>query len=152
MKNILNGKDKSSLIGRIKAISGDERAVWGKMNVEEMVCHITDQLRMAIKEIKTDYIGNKLMETVLRKLVLMGMPFPKGKIETVKELKQGVGGTAPTILKNDIETLINYINKFDNRFKQNESTRHPAFGYMNIKEWGRLAYIHIDYHLRQFGC
>jgi hypothetical protein len=112
LKNILNENDRNSLIDRIKTISEDDKALWGKMTVNEMVCHTTDQLKMAMDEIKTDYIGNMVKSTLLKQLVLLGMPVPKGKIETVKELKQGVGGTPPVNFRDDIASLKSTINKF----------------------------------------
>jgi hypothetical protein len=30
--------------------------------------------------------------------------------------------------------------------------RHPMFGKMTLKEWGKLLQIHVDYHLRQFAA
>jgi hypothetical protein len=151
MKNILNEEDRKDLIVRINYLSENDKGLWGKMNVNQMVCHITDQLRMSIKEIKTKFVGNKLKETLLKRMVLTGMPIPKGKIETVKEIKQGEEGTPPTNLRSDINSLIIRINKFDTDFKDMDITKHPAFGNMNKKEWARLAYLHIDYHLKQFG-
>ncbi|BAV04044.1 hypothetical protein FLA_0023 [Filimonas lacunae] len=29
---------------------------------------------------------------------------------------------------------------------------HPMFGKMSSKQWGKLALIHVDYHLRQFNA
>jgi hypothetical protein len=28
---------------------------------------------------------------------------------------------------------------------------HPAFGPLPTWEWGRMVYLHVDHHLRQFG-
>jgi len=39
-------------------------------------------------------------------LVLWGMPVPKGKVETFKELKQGEGGTPVTNINGDREILV----------------------------------------------
>jgi hypothetical protein len=151
MKNILNEHDKNNLIVRINKLSETDQRLWGKMNVNQMVCHITDQLRISTNEIKTTYMGSRLKETVLKRLVLFGMPIPKGKAETAKEIKQGEGGTPPTNLGNDIKSCIAQINNFNSNFKQTQITKHPTFGDMNKKEWARLAYIHINYHLKQFG-
>ena len=151
MKNILYEEDRNELVTRINNLSENDKRLWGKMNVNQMVCHITDQLRMSMEEIKTKYAGNKFKETLLKRLVLLGMPIPKGKAETATEIKQGEGGTPPTNLGNDINSLITQINKFESKFKNTQITKHPAFGNMNKDQWARLAYVHIDYHLKQFG-
>ena len=82
MKNILNEEDRKELIARVNNLSEDDKRLWGKMNVNQMVCHITDGLRVSMQEIMTKYTGNKLKETLLKRLVLLGMPIPKGKAET----------------------------------------------------------------------
>ena len=121
------------------------------MTVHEMLCHSADQIRVSIGERETKYIGNTLTQTLIKKLILWGMPAPKGKVETVKELEQGVGGTKPTSLDEDKDSLIKLIAEFDEKYPEGKTVRHPAFGEMNKKEWGRLVYIHADYHLKQFN-
>ncbi|MCL6098216.1 MAG: DUF1569 domain-containing protein [Bacteroidetes bacterium] len=66
-------------------------------------------------------------------------------------MKQGVGGTKPKNIEEDKAHLINLINSFNGKFPQNENPRHPAFGYMNKKQWGRLIFTHLDHHLKQFN-
>ena len=151
MKTILNSEVKEELISRIEKITGDEKAAWGKMSVHEMICHSSDQIKMSLGEIETNYVGNKLMNTLLKKLILWGMPSPKGKVETVRELKQGKGGTKPASLDADKDIFLRLVKEFDSQFPADKNIRHPAFGMMNKKEWGRLVYIHADHHLKQFG-
>jgi len=151
MKTILDAAVKEQLAKRIRSISGDEKALWGKMSVHQMICHSADQIRMSIGERGTKFVGNTLTQTLLKKLILWGMPAPKGKVETVPELKQGIGGTKPTSLDEDKDSLINLISGFDEKYPEGTTVRHPAFGEMNKKEWGRLVFIHADYHLRQFN-
>lgn len=150
LKNLLSLKDKHEVLNRISNLEPSARAMWGKMNVNEMVCHLADQLRLGIGVIEADFIGSALEEKFLKWLVLWGLPFPKGKIETVKELKQGAGGTKPTDFNCDIKLLKDLIEDFDVSFKS-DYRKHPAFGNLNKKQWGRLAFLHIDYHLKQFG-
>ena len=71
MKNILNEEDRKDLVRRINKLSENDKGLWGKMNVNQMVCHITDQLSMSMNEIKTTYVGSKLKETLLKRLVLL---------------------------------------------------------------------------------
>lgn len=150
LKNILSLKDKHEVLNRISNLEPSARAMWGQMNVNEMVCHLADQLRLGLGIKEAENTGSALEEKFLKWLVLWGLPFPKGKIDTAKELKQGVGGTRPTDFSCDIKFLKDLIEDFDMSFKA-DGRRHPAFGIMNKKQWGRLAYLHIDYHLKQFG-
>jgi hypothetical protein len=149
MKNILNLKDKHEVLSRISNLELSFQPIWGQMNVNEMVCHIADQLRLALGIKVADPVGNFRKEKILKWLILWGMPTPKGKVQTVKELKQGAGGTKPTSFDCDVKLLINLIEDFDVSFKTN-SRKHPAFGSLTKNQWGRLAYIHLDHHLKQF--
>jgi hypothetical protein len=152
MKNILNFSHKNSVIDRINKIDPSDKGLWGKMNVNGMVCHLADQIRMAMGELDTQYVGNRTTKYILKPLVLLGVPTPKGKVKTVRELDQNKDGTKPTTLSADKASLINLINRFESAFPEFKTNyRHPAFGQMNKKEWGRLVYIHLDYHLRQFN-
>ena len=151
MKNIMDDSIKSEVINRIEKINAAAPAKWGKMNAGEMICHCADQLRLANGTKQSKFIGNLMLTTVFKWLILTFMKAPKGKIETVKELKQGKGGTNPTTLDNDKKTLIDLVRNFDESFKTNKTVIHPAFGKMNHWQYGRLAYLHLDHHLNQFG-
>jgi hypothetical protein len=151
MKNIIDEQVKSEVIKRIEKISPTSSAKWGKMNAGEMICHCADQLRLANGTKQSKFIGNLMLTTVFKWLILTFMKTPKGKIETVKELKQGVGGTKPTSFENDKNSLIELVRNFDENFKTNKKVIHPAFGKMNHWQYGRLAYLHLDHHLSQFG-
>ncbi|MCX6149131.1 MAG: hypothetical protein NTX22_01255 [Ignavibacteriales bacterium] len=151
MKNILNEKDRNEVVNRISNVLAVNQRLWGKMNANQMICHSTDQIRLALGEIPLTFIGNALQTSLLKSLVLLGMPAPKGKVETYKEIKQGAGGTPPTTIENDKQILINSIEKFINKKDISEIITHPNFGKLSFKQWGRLIYIHLDYHLKQFG-
>jgi hypothetical protein len=116
-----------------------------------MLVHCSDQLRMSMGLKDTDYIGKPVIGLFLKWFVLLGMPVPKGKIETVKELKQGVGGTRPIEFEKDRTVLKELVTGFDKTFTNNEIRCHPVFGNMNYNQWGKLAFIHLDYHLNQFN-
>lgn len=151
MKNVLNKIYRDKLIERINSLSPEAKGLWGKMNSNQMMCHCYDQIRMSLGQIETQFIGSKMQEAILKHLVLFGMPIPKGKIETVKELKQGKGGTKPNVFEEDKQRLILLIENFGSSINKNPTYKHPAFGKMTKQQWGRLVYQHTDYHLSQFG-
>ncbi len=151
MKNLKNDIIKSEVVSRVQMLEEDSPARWGKMNSHQMICHCSDQLRLGNGTKSSPFIGNFLMTSVLKWMVLTLFKAPKGKVETVKELKQGSGGTNPTNFEFDKKSLIELINNFDESFKKNKTVIHPAFGKMNHWQFGRLAYVHLDHHLIQFG-
>ena len=95
MKTILNEKDKLNIIERINKLLPERKKLWGKMNVNEMLCHTSDQIRMATGKIQPKYLGNVLFKTIVKWLILAGIPTPKGKVQTVRELNQEKEGTRP---------------------------------------------------------
>jgi len=151
MKNILNKNVADSIIERVNNLSTADKPQWGKMNVDEMLCHISDTLRMAAGIKKSNFTGSFLSTGPIKWLVMAGMPTPKGKVNTVKEMKQGEGGTPPTGLANDKTLFVQLINNFPEPFTKTKTFCHPAFGDLTKKEWARLAYLHLNYHLMQFG-
>ena len=151
MKTILNKKDNDLVVARINSLSENNDALWGKMNVNEMICHCNDQIKMAEGKLDIKFVGNFFLTKIVKNLILLGMPAPKGKVMTYKELDQKIDGTTPTIFENDKSTLIDSIRNFENDYPNNEKVIHPSFGKLSKKQWGRLIYIHLDHHLRQFG-
>ena len=151
MKNIIDDSIKSEILQRIEKLNSSATAKWGKMNVNQMICHCADQLRLANGTKKSKFVGNIMLTTVLKWLILTVLKAPKGKIKTVRELEQGDGGTNPTMFDKDKISLIDLVRNFDDSFKSNKTAVHPAFGKMNHWQFGRLAYLHLDHHLNQFG-
>lgn len=151
MKNALNTIDRNELVERINSIEGNEKALWGKMNVSEMICHSSDQIRLATGEIQSVFQGNLFSSSILKILVLAGIPTPKGKVDTFSQLKQGEGGSPPKDFDTDKKTFINLLETFQNSFEPGQKVIHPAFSHLTLTQWGRLIFLHVNYHLSQFG-
>ncbi|MEO0570699.1 MAG: DUF1569 domain-containing protein [Bacteroidota bacterium] len=119
---------------------------FGKMNVNQMVCHCTDFFRMAKGIKQTEEYGKVHPDTIIA-LARSGktVPAPKGFGQIEKE------GTAPTHFEKDVKTLKEHIlefSKFDDQF---EFAEHPYFGHINKTRWTQLAIYHLNHHLKQFG-
>ena len=55
-------------------------------------------------------------------------------------------------VRKKLEVALELANEIDSRlgdFNSSEKTRHPAFGYLNAKEWYRMTEMHFRHHLRQ---
>ena len=152
MKNIYHPPDFDEIISRINKLTPDSQRRWGKMSVNEMICHITDQMRLAIDEKKTQYPFNPVVQFFGKMMFVYGFRFPKNFL-TVREMKQSPNGdgTRPVNFRRDLESLIHVLNEFVSKDKNYSFSSHPAFGQMNRKEWGIMVYKHLDHHLRQFG-
>ena len=154
MKNLLDGACRQSLLDRLERLSPDAAARWGRMNVGQMVCHLADPMRIALGEMKAADRSSLLRRTVLRWMVLAGVPAPKGKVKTFPEIDQGAGGgTAPTEFASDVQALRDAIDRFVARAAAGGTfAPSPAFGRLSPRAYGRLMAIHLDHHLRQFGA
>ncbi|MBK7868669.1 MAG: DUF1569 domain-containing protein [Ignavibacteriales bacterium] len=151
MKSLLNPVDKAEMLKRIGEVTPKDPSLWGKMNVHEMLVHAADQVRLSFGEKRSPYRGTMMTSTFVKFLVLLGMPIPKGKIETTAELKQGVGGTKLTAFEQDRAILSDMVNNFETKYGETGFRKHPVFGDLNKHQWGRLAYLHLNHHLKQFG-
>jgi hypothetical protein len=151
MKNALIEEYKQELIDRVNSLTTESQRLWGKMNIDQMVLHCAGQIRMSLGEIDTKFVGSFFSKTIVKKLVLWGMPIPKGKIETVNELRQSKNDLDAGNFENSKKILIELIEKFGNSIESNPKYEHPAFGKLSRSEWGKLVYLHTDHHLNQFG-
>jgi hypothetical protein len=153
MKNILNVQNREKLLTRINNLKETNSHLWGKMSANEMLCHLADQIRVATYQIKTRDFSNFFSRTILSKLVLLGMPAPKGKVKTFSEIDLAKGnGTKPTSFENDRSQLKKIVSEFIEKDSSFNYQPHGAFGPFTREQWGRIIYIHFDYHLKQFGA
>lgn len=148
---LLHPAARASLVARIAQLQPHSPALWGKMNAAQVLCHLADQLRMALGELSVNGKAGFWGRTLMKTLVLAGLPAPKGKVPTLPELDQMTAGTPPTDFEHDRQALYHLI---DNVVAQGAAypwAHHPSFGRLDHRQWCRLAWIHLDHHLRQFG-
>jgi hypothetical protein len=145
MPNLLDEPDRNNIKVRITRLHHDTPRQWGTMTAALTTCHLTDQLRVAMDEIPARRRGNILTRTLIKWYVLNFVTeISKGKIKTVSEMQSTDVGD----WENDIHLLCNAIDRFP---RCQQFAPHPVFGPMSPTEWGKLGYIHLDHHLRQFG-
>jgi hypothetical protein len=150
--SLFDDHKRSGLINRINQLTPENKALWGKMNVNQMICHTTDQLRLAFGDIKRDLQNAPFIKrTLIKWLALYVISIPKN-VPTLPEADQlAGGGTKPTDFVTDKATLLHHIENFTIQADDFRWGYHGAFGQLNRKEWGILAYKHLDHHLKQFG-
>lgn len=150
MKNLLNKEDLLETLERIDQLTPETLSLWGKMNVNQMLCHAADQMKMMYGDIPTKDESNFLSRTILKSLALKKDDLPKD-LPTLMEINQIEGkGTPTTNFEADKKTLKGLL--LDVPMKKNyDLVPHPKFGKMNTDQFGRMSYQHIDHHLKQFG-
>ncbi len=148
MKSLFNESDSNELIQRVKRLSPDAKAQWGKMEVAQMLAHAQRPMMSAYGELKA-------------KRGLMGIMF--GKMA-----KKKLTGDQP--FQRNLPTDRNFVVRDQRNFEEERQKLilsvqrfmqvgphgitkdpHPFFGPMTSEEWDRLMWNHLDHHLRQFG-
>jgi hypothetical protein len=145
MPTLLDPHDRAATLARLRRLTPATEARWGRFDAPRMLCHLADQLRVALGEIPTRFTGNFLSRTLVRWLVIY-VPFqpPPGKIETAPEMLTSCPAGWTDDLQ-ELEALIERTGRGEAR------AMHPFFGRLSPEAWGRLAWKHLDHHLRQFG-
>ena len=149
-RTIRNEENRAALLERIRALTGEERPLWGKMNVEQMMSHLVQAGDLPLLGGQQDR-SNLFSRVVVKPLLLYVLPMPKG-VKVQPDFDQQVNGRKPVEFAADREQVIRQINAVGTIDAGQKCKNHPFFGKMSVTEWSIIAYKHIDHHLRQFGA
>ena len=148
MQNLFHSGMSDAVIDRLSKLQPSSAALWGKMNIAQMLSHCQAPLQIA-------------MGTILIKLRFIGLLF--GRITKSQLMKEGpFAKNLPTdkifIRKSEHnfyqerERLRALIQQFANADSMVMASKvHPFFGKMTADEWGCPTWKHLDHHLKQFG-
>ena len=145
MPTLLDPTDRAAMVERLRSLSPSDQAQWGTLDAPRMLCHVSDQLRVALGDIPATFRGTFLSKSVLKWLVIR-TPFqaPPGKVQTVPEMLL----TKPAAWSDDLQAGVALIDRVG---RGDGNAIHPGFGRLSAAEWGALGWKHLDHHLRQFG-
>lgn len=149
MKTLWNPQSRSALSARIDRLTPQTSPLWGRMNAEEMVAHLTRGMRMGLGELETHTRNTILRHWPFKHLFVYYLPFPKGKAKAPRELV--TRGTSTGDWPAAVAALRTTLDQFAEREPQSKWPAHPVFGELTGHAWGALGWRHFDHHLRQFG-
>jgi hypothetical protein len=149
MENSIYSKsDTEKIIARIHSLTTENKAIWGVMNVDQMVKHCIAAVEVAYGEKEVEV---KWMMRLLGRLV-------KNKIFN-SDFQQNSPTAKEFVFSGsyDLEAskliLIEKFSRFSNEGKEAIAVmNHPFWGKMTYEDWDKLMWKHIDHHLRQFGA
>lgn len=149
MKNIFDPKDVAAFEKRIQMLTPQTRALWGTMNVAQMLAHCNVAYVMAFEN---EYPPLGPVKQFLLKLLVKGpvvndKPYKK-RSPTAKEFQ--VSPVQDFEIQK--EKLIQYLRKtcdLGTAYFEGKPSR--SFGPLSAKEWNNLFAKHLDHHLSQFG-
>ncbi|SHL66221.1 DinB family protein [Flavobacterium saccharophilum] len=149
MKNVFSTADCNEFKNRINQLTPESKALWGKMNVAQMLAHCNVAYEMVYEGIhpKPNASLRLILKLLVKNSVVNEKPYPKNN------------HTAPQfIIKEERnfnierDRLIIYLNKThelgDDHFEGKESL---SFGKLSAMEWNNMFTKHLNHHLNQFG-
>lgn len=158
---LFSGSARDEIHARISQLSPERTPRWGTMPAPQMVCHVADQLRVALGDIETHprrltlRLPNREVEVspgllrfkTGRRLLVHWLPWPKALVGAPPEMLT----TAPSEWSADIGSLHALVDRVGDKSPVEPWGVHPIFGEVCGPEWGLLCWKHLDHHLRQFG-
>ena len=152
MKTLADDRDRASILGRLRALRPDSTRRWGRMSVQQMVCHLADNYRMALGQRRVEITRVPIPRAFVKWGALYApIPWPRG-IPTSPETDQERGGTRPIQFAADLAQAAGLLESVARETGRLERQAHPVFGAMTVADWLRWGYLHTDHHLRQFGA
>jgi hypothetical protein len=146
MKNLFVAADRQEILTRLDRLRPDTPRRWGKMSTVQMIVHAGDQLRSALGELHLKPIPHVARYNPLRWLIIYVLPIPRN-VPTAPELVMPQAGEWDA----ECARLRATIDRFATRGEAAQWVPHAIFGPMSGRDWGVLAWKHLDHHFRQFG-
>jgi hypothetical protein len=145
VKNLFDTTVKQDIIARINQLTAQSPALWGKMNVTQMLAHCQMPLGVATgkHKLKRNFFLS-LIGPLFKKQLYNDTPF-KRNLPTAKSFIIAT----PQEFEKEKEGLIDMIDQFSAATMSGEP--HPFFGRMTKEEWSKGTWKHLDHHLQQFG-
>ena len=142
-------KDYTAILSQLDV---ETTAKWGKMNVQQMIEHMSDYVRIAN--------GRTPMEVVTpeERLPLM-QEFLKSEKQMRENTKNALMSETPTPVKHSTKThaIKELQGELEHFFAVHEKesgrkTANPFFGELEYSQQVQLLHKHATHHLRQFGA
>lgn len=148
MKSLYDADVLQEVLSRIDKLSASNQAIWGKMNVAQMMEHCARTLDFSTGKTKPKraFIG-LLIGSFFRSMYSNDKPWGKNSptsphYQVVDELS----------FDSSKKRLVDLIQEFSIG-GPSKCTTHPSpfFGKLTPEEHGKGQYKHLDHHLQQFG-
>jgi hypothetical protein len=131
----------------------DENAArkWGKMNVQQMIEHMADYVRIANGRTPMDVVTEAERIPRMQGFLMSEKPFPENTPNVL------MADTPPPVRHATKEQAIGELQEeIDHFFAVHENEvgktlKNPFFGELNYEQQVQLLHKHSTHHLRQFG-
>jgi len=145
LPNLSAERDREAILRRLRILTPQHQRRWGTMNAHQMLCHVSDQMRVALGDLSAKPFGGPLTGLIMRWYSIHTPgPWPRGRVRTAREMLTA----KPAGWDADVRACEELISRFG---REDPQAVHPRFGRLTPREWGILSAKHTNYHLTQFG-
>jgi hypothetical protein len=148
MPDMFDPATRETIIHRLRSLTPDRGARWGRMNPPQVVAHLSDQMRHCLGDATCKQQRGILRLSIVRWLFIYWIPWPKGRAKGPPEAFL----SKPTTWEADVAGLERLLERFGERAGEEQWAEHALFGRMTRRDWGVFVHKHFDHHLRQFGA
>ena len=142
---------KDTYLVQLRALDPTTKPLFGKMNVHQMIEHMTDSFQMATEKIIPVHEQADDMTDKMKMFMMSEKPFRENTPNPL--MSDEPLPTRHSTLEESLHELTAEIELFVKKFtdEPGKIVRNPFFGKLNFEEWIHLFYKHAHHHLRQFG-
>ena len=139
------------LVPLLRTLTVDTSMLWGKMNPQQMVEHISGFFRVSTNKLHFPLVTPEDQLPKFKAFLQSDKEFRENtKAPVLPEEPQPVQFASLADAITDLEKEVkDFIRLFTN--DSTLTTQHPVFGDLNFDDWVLLHYKHVVHHLKQFG-
>lgn len=137
---------------QLRALDLATKPLFGKMNVHQMIEHMTDSFQMATEKIIPTHQQDEGVTEKMKMFMLSDKPFRENTpnpLMSSEPLPTRFSSIEESLAELRAEITL-FVKHFENQ--PEKIVRNPFFGQLNFEEWVHLFYKHAHHHLRQFGA
>ena len=139
-----------TMLSALSRLSNSNKPLWGKMNAQEMVEHLSDMLMMARGT--GNFTIDVDAETIARRqqFLLSDKEMAKNiAVPFTKELIELRNDELELAIDEFTDEWLNFIELYENN--PDASVVHPYYGALDFNLWLKMHDKHFMHHFKQFG-
>lgn len=153
MKNIEAKKAwlKNDYTKRLAELKPDTERLWGKMNVQQMIEHMSDYLRIANGRTAADILTPEEHLDKAQSFLMSEKPFKENTPNAL--LPDEPSAVRHPHIGDALQELQSEVDNLYDVYEKNPTLKvaHPFFGHLDFDMNVQLLHKHAWHHLRQFG-
>ncbi|MBI1344355.1 MAG: DUF1569 domain-containing protein [Terrimonas sp.] len=144
---------QNDYLGLVRKIDPAVTALWGKMNAQQMVEHVTAFFKISSGRLVFPLVTPSDQLARYREFLMSEKPFRENTRAPASILPDEPLPLRNASMEAAIQGLDKSVAEFFACFKEDagKKTLHPVFGELNFLEWVQLHHKHVTHHLRQFA-